>query len=219
MKVEAILCEDGSHTLFVPEMNETYHSRKGAITESEYVYIQAGLAAVKQQEIRILEFGFGTGLNALLSLRYAREKDLRLFYTTVELHPLSPEILNQLNYSASLGMADEWKALHQAEWNKQVPLEGNFELLKFQGDFRQAPCSKESIDLIYYDAFAPSKQPEVWTEEYLRTASYVLRNEGILVSYCAQGQFKRTLKNLGFEVEELPGPPGKMEMVRAIKRG
>lgn len=218
MKVEAILCADGSSTLFVPEMDETYHSRHGAITESQYVYVGAGLAVVQKPVVRILEFGFGTGLNALLSLRHSRKEGLKIEYTSFEMYPLSAEILAQLNYDETLGMKEEWNALHLAAWGKAVEIDPGFFLTKFEGDFRHAPCTPGSVDVVYYDAFAPSKQPEVWTEDYLQTAFRALCNGGILVSYCAQGQFKRNLKTIGFEVETLPGPPGKAEMVRAFKR-
>lgn len=217
MKIETLLSGDGSSTLFLPEMNETYHSRNGAITESQYVYIDRGLAACESKEINILEFGFGTGLNALLSLRFARKEGIILNYTSVEKHPLGQEIIRQINYGSELTMEAEWQELHKLPWEEKQHWAGHHRLFKFEGDFRDVPYVPASFDLVYYDAFGPSKQAEVWQTDYLQLAFDALKTGGILVTYCAQGQFKRNLKALGFQVESLKGPPGKLEMVLATK--
>ncbi|MBI1221245.1 MAG: tRNA (5-methylaminomethyl-2-thiouridine)(34)-methyltransferase MnmD [Bacteroidetes bacterium] len=217
MKIESLTSADGSSTLYIPEMDETYHSRKGAVTESEYVYIKMGLANLHLKQVRLLEFGLGTGLNALLSLRYANQNRIQLDYTSVEKYPLEQGILQTINYAEHLSMKDEWQELHQIIWQESSEWDTFHRLLKWQGDFLEAPLEEGAYDLIYYDAFAPSKQADVWGMEYLNKAYRALKTGGILATYCAQGQFKRNLKSLGFEVENLPGPPGKMEMVRARK--
>ncbi len=217
MKIETLLSGDGSSTLFLPEMNETYHSRHGAITESQHVYIDKGLANCPGPVVNILEFGFGTGLNALLSLRFARKHGLTLNYSSVEKFPLPKSILHQINYGNELHMESSWEILHQLAWGEKVNWEEDHYLYKFEGDFREISIQPASIDLVYYDAFGPSKQPEVWQSDYLQVAFHALKPAGLLVTYCAQGQFKRNLKALGFEVEAVKGPPGKLEMVLAKK--
>ncbi|HCS20877.1 MAG TPA: methyltransferase [Bacteroidetes bacterium] len=217
MKIETLLSADGSSTLFLPEMNETYHSRHGAITESQHVYIDQGLARCSVEVVNVLEFGFGTGLNALLSLRYAQKHGIRLNYASVEIYPLPPSIIHQINYGSQLGMEASWQTLHQIPWGEKQDWEKIHTLFKYEGDFRAVPILPATIDLIYYDAFGPSKQAEVWQNDYLEKAFDSLKSEGLLVTYCAQGQFKRNLKELGFQVEALKGPPGKLEMVLAKK--
>lgn len=217
MKIETLLSGDGSSTLYLPEMDETYHSRHGAITESQYVYIEQGLARQDGPSVKILEFGFGTGLNALLSIAYAQKKGLTLDYTSVEKYPLEDAIIHQINYATELNMEEVWTRLHQLPWGEKTDWEVLHRLHKFKGDFRDVPLQKTSFDLVYYDAFGPGKQPEVWQPEYLQVAYDALKEGGMLVTYCAQGQFKRNLKALGFQVESLKGPPGKLEMVLAKK--
>ncbi|MDX5319990.1 MAG: tRNA (5-methylaminomethyl-2-thiouridine)(34)-methyltransferase MnmD [Bacteroidota bacterium] len=217
MKLETLSCPDGSSTLYIPDMDETYHSRKGALTESEYVYLQQGLDFIQDDNIAILEFGLGTGLNALLSLQWARNHHKILHYTTVEKHPLSLNDLASINYAELLGMPNEWKNLHQSEWNQEIRWEDEHRLHKWQGDFVNLDYPSNRAHIVFYDAFAPSKQAEVWGIDYLKKAFEALKPGGMLVTYCAQGQFKRNLKEIGFEVETLKGPPGKTEMVRARK--
>lgn len=215
MKIELIETGDGSSSLFLPDLDETYHSRKGALTESQYVYIKMGLSLFSQKEVHILEFGFGTGLNALLSLEYAKMHDKNIYYTSTELHPLEESITSKLVYPDT--NRNYWDLLHRASWNKMEEIEHFFQLYKHQGEFLDVDVPDASIDLIYYDAFAPSKQPEVWAIEYLEKAYQVMKPGAYLVTYCAQGQFKRNLKSIGFIVESLTGPPGKTEMIRAQK--
>ncbi len=215
MNIETRKCTDGSMTLYLPDMDETYHSVHGAITESQFVYIQNGLEQIASQEISILEFGFGTGLNALLSFAYAQKVRKRLRYYTVEKFPLEKDQLDSLNYGSLLEMNAEWGRLHDLAWNTWEDWEEKHALYKMQGDFTALDLPNHSIDLLYYDAFAPSKQEEVWSINYLQKAAATLKKGGILVTYCAKGQFRRDLQSLGFEVSRLPGPPGKNEMIRA----
>ncbi len=216
MNPELIITGDGSHSLYRSDLNETYHSRKGALTESDYVYIQKGLACISEPEIRILEFGFGTGLNALLAYEYGRINRKKIHYLSAEKYPLEEAVYTRLNY-AMPEQQDVWLLLHQSTWNTWHNLSPDFRLFKFEGNFTQCPVEEQSCQVVFYDAFAPSKQADAWTEEQLSFACRALGPEGLLVTYCAQGAFKRQLKALGMEVEVLPGPPGKMEMVRARK--
>jgi tRNA U34 5-methylaminomethyl-2-thiouridine-forming methyltransferase MnmC len=215
-----LITEDGSHTIFLPELNETYHSTHGAIRESQYVFIEKGLEFIVntgKKSIQVFEVGFGTGLNALLSLLFAGKHQLSVHYQTVEAYPLTIEDISKLNYA---GLIDEHLAfekfmrLHEAEWNQWVEISIQFQLKKIRSEIQRMSIH-EKFDLCYFDAFAPSKQPEMWNIAVLEKVKYLLAREGVLVTYCAKGQLKRDLKSIGFEVETLPGPPGKKEMVRA----
>ncbi|RJE71462.1 tRNA (5-methylaminomethyl-2-thiouridine)(34)-methyltransferase MnmD [Reichenbachiella sp. MSK19-1] len=225
-KVEIFETKDGSHSLLLPEMNETYHSTHGAITEAQYVFLEKGLAHYRemnpdQQVIRVLEIGFGTGLNAWLTALETNKSMESLVYTSLEKYPLAKEVTDQLNYVGQLG--DEkgqevFDLVHAAAWNEQQKITELFSLIKVETDVFQFEVEEAVYDLIFFDAFAPSKQPEMWSPEVLAKMYQGLAQNGVLVTYCAQGQFKRDIKSAGFEIEELPGPPGKKEMTRATKR-
>ena len=210
MKPETLLSDDGSFTLYLPEMDETYHSRRGARTESQYVYLEKGLMEIPVGDIRILEFGFGTGLNAQLVRDHARENRRHIEYYSAEAFPLEEVTWKQIDPGQ-----DGWDELHRSEWGQMNKLDAYFSLYKFRGDFRETPIAPQSADLVFYDAFAPAKQAEVWDLSYLEKAADSLKSGGILVTYCAQGAFRRNLETLGFRTERLPGPPGKKEMIRA----
>ncbi|MTI33072.1 tRNA (5-methylaminomethyl-2-thiouridine)(34)-methyltransferase MnmD [Xanthovirga aplysinae] len=223
-EIKIIITEDGSNSLYVPELNETYHSFHGAINESEHVFIQKGLnfwcEKHSSQEISILEIGFGTGLNALLSLRQVLKTGLQINYTTLEPYPLDGVIVSKLNYGDLMKdnqLADFFGQLHKAPWNEVFPISDSFRLNKQNKKLEDFEGKARAFDLIYFDAFAPNKQAELWTLESLQKAVEMLKEEGVLVTYCAKGQFKRDLKTAGMEVETLDGPPGKKEMVRGIK--
>lgn len=212
---------DGSHTLFVSELNETYHSIHGAIQESQHVFIKNGLHYFSNKTfVRILEIGFGTGLNALLTLLDSKNKNQQVNYVSLEKFPLVNELILQLNYPSQLKLNTTQTALfnqlHTCKWNTTVPISTNFNLLKIKEDliFFQTTAT---FDIVYFDAFAPEKQAELWTTEIFATIYKLLKSGGILVTYCAKGVVKRTIKSVGFQLETLPGPPGKREMIRAIK--
>jgi tRNA U34 5-methylaminomethyl-2-thiouridine-forming methyltransferase MnmC len=209
-----IITEDGSHTLYVPELNEHYHSVHGAVNESMHVYIQAGLKHIHQSHIRILEVGFGTGLNALLTMQHAQHKTID--YVAFEKYPLPEEVWQQINYDQLNGIDNCFELLHRAKWNESVALSAAFALCKIAGDFRDADIVAP-IDLIYFDAFGPDKQGDLWTEEVFRKIYAATAPQGVLVTYCAKGRVRRMLQEVGFSVERLPGPPPKKEMLRAIK--
>lgn len=210
---------DGSYTLYVPELNEHYHSVKGALTESQHIFIEMGLKHSPAPEPRILEIGLGTGLNAFLTLIAAEEMQRKVHYTGIERYPLAEETLRQLDYPGIIGKKHEedYYAIHQAPWEKETNLSPWFTLHKIEGDFTRHTFQK-GYDIIYFDAFAPEKQPEMWEQALFNTLYNVLNEGGILTTYCAKGVVRRMLQTAGFTVERLPGPPGgKREILRATK--
>ena len=217
MQREIISTADGSTTISIPEMKVTYHSTHGAIQESMHVFIEAGLRLFNHsdQMIHILEMGFGTGLNALLTLI---ETETPVHYTAIELYPLEQSKISSLNYCEKLGRSDLqpiFNQLHECEWEKDVPINKYFTLHKTKINLADFNTGK-SIDLIYFDAFAPTAQPELWTKEIFEKL-YAMMNPGaMLVTYCSKGDVRRAMQAAGFTVHKLPGPPGKREMVRAI---
>ena len=210
---------DGSKTIFVEELNEHYHSVHGALAESRHVFINAGFLPVGDEKLHILELGFGTGLNVLTTLEANQKAGRNVFYTAVEAYPVKAIELAQLNYAA-LGLPDEVSALnnkiHQTPWEEWQEITPNFKLLKQQKKFQEI-IDKQLYHLIYFDAFAPEKQPELWTVEIFEKMYKALKPGGVLVTYCAKGQVKRNMKAAGFLVQGIPGPPGKREMTRATK--
>ena len=209
---------DGSDTIFVPSLDEHYHSIHGAKQESLHVFISAGLSCIKKDlsSIKILEVGFGTGLNAILTIEYALKNNLKINYRTVELYPIDIKLIDQLNYN---DMNSSFKKIHHSLWNKEVEISENFILKKVETDFSQ---NRESIsdsyfDLIFFDAFAPDKQAEMWTQSIFDDLYIHTNPNGILCTYCAKGSVRRMLQQAGYSVERLPGPPGKREMIRATR--
>lgn len=214
--------QDGSSTLFVPELNEHYHSTKGAVTESQHIFIRMGLEHCAVPSPHVLEIGFGTGLNAFLTLLSGERQKRSIHYTGIELYPLDEELVGQLGYPSLIApeKADLFHALHQAAWNQPTCITSSptpFTLHKIKGDFTQYHFSG-AYDVIYFDAFAPEKQPEMWEPALFNRLFSLLNPQGILTTYCAKGVVRRMLQTAGFEVERLPGPPnGKREMLRATK--
>ena len=210
--------EDGSATLFVPELNEHYHSVKGARTESQHIFIDMGLKASAAPQPHVLEIGFGTGLNAFLTLLDAEVHQRKIHYYSVELYPLDMDVIESLNYGEMIcaGRKDVFQALHQAEWNVAVQVTDFFGLHKIQGDSNTCALP-DRIDLVYFDAFAPDKQPEMWNQEIFNRLYARMTGGGVLTTYCAKGVVRRMMKEAGYSVERIPGPPGKREMLRAIK--
>ncbi len=226
--------EDGSPTLFVPELNEHYHSVKGARTESEYIFINKGLKASQLPSPKVLEIGFGTGLNALLTLEAAEQEKHKVRYTGIELYPLSWKEIKLLNYSDN----PLFEQMHNVPWNVETDITAYFSLKKIQADVNllfgvkdratkdlsdtketiETPILSPKFDVVYFDAFAPEKQPEMWSEQLLRSIYTSMKEGGILTTYCAKGAVRRMLQNIGFKTERLPGPPGgKREILRATK--
>ncbi|MCL2598199.1 MAG: tRNA (5-methylaminomethyl-2-thiouridine)(34)-methyltransferase MnmD [Paludibacter sp.] len=216
---------DGSVTLYVPEMDEHYHSTNGAVQEARHVYIGAGLlhyirtsyfgdesAIGTQSEIQILEFGFGTGLNAFLTALEAERQKIKIRYVALEKFPLSQEITNQLNYLPENSVL--FQNLHSAGWGNPVEITPYFTLQKLAIDFAGFDFPSK-YDVVYYDAFAPDKQPEVWTQELFDRIFSAMNQGGVLTTYCAKGAIRRMMQQAGFVVERIPGAAGKREMLRA----
>lgn len=220
MDKEFVITEDGSHTIYLPEMDEHYHSTHGAIQESLHIYINQGLLQVPKQEISILEIGFGTGLNAYLTYAFADIKNLVINYLSIEKYPL-PEIdYLKLNYPQNIfpEYGDVFNELHRSKWDSMVEISPTFSLTKIHADlldfkFNELP----QFDLVYYDAFAPGKQPEMWTDEVINKVASTVEKDGILVTYCAKGSVRRAFSSAGFQMERIPGPIGKKEILKGKK--
>lgn len=203
---------DGSSTLYSDQFDQHYHSVHGAVQESQHVFLDKGLAECQQTEpLRILEMGFGTGLNALMT---AMQAPMSVHYLSLEAYPISPEQLAQLNYGKLLQVEELFTDIHEAAWDKTVSISPRFTLEKRLGMLEAFEGTSE-IDLVYWDAFAPGAQPELWTEEVFRSILSWMNPGGILTTYCAKGDVRRAMIAAGFQIEKVPGPPGKREMLRA----
>jgi tRNA U34 5-methylaminomethyl-2-thiouridine-forming methyltransferase MnmC len=214
--VQLEITADGSHTLFIPKINEHYHSVNGAIQESLHIYIEAGFNQCGKKSIQVLEMGFGTGSNALLTALESQKRKVKTMYTALEKYPLSSEITGQLNYHKL--DEDLFRRIHTVEWEKSILLTPFFTLQKICCDFNAYEFS-EKYDVVYYDAFAPDKQPEAWSQEVFDKLFRALNAGGIFTTYCAKGHVRRMLQQSGFTVERIPGPPGKREILRGRKSG
>lgn len=217
MSEKIIFTEDGSHSLLQNELNETYHSIHGAIQESRHIFIDAGLKKHAKDTLHILEIGFGTGLNAFLTLLESESTQQKIQYTAIELYPLSTASAFLLNYPDLLApeKKDVFYQLHTSPWQNHIQLTPQFELYKIRADFSLMTLSGD-FDLIYFDAFSPEKQPEMWTEDRFKMLYNCCNPGAILTTYCAKGIVRRALQSAGFEVERIPGPTGKREILRAL---
>ena len=220
MDKEFVITEDGSHTIYLPEMDEHYHSTHGAIQESLHIYINQGLLQLKKNEISILEIGFGTGLNAFLTYALADKMNLAINYFTIEKYPLNEVEYSGLNYPQNIfpEYSETFKKIHHAEWDSPVAISPKFSLQKAHTDlltfeFEELP----RFDLVYYDAFAPGKQAEMWSDEIIQKVASTVKRDGILVTYCAKGSVRRAFSAAGFLMERIPGPIGKKEILRGKK--
>lgn len=221
MDISVKKTNDGSATLFNAQLNEHYHSIHGALTESLHVYIQNGFIPATQanhSHLKILEIGFGTGLNAALTAAESETKQQAVDYVGLEPFPVAAALLSELKYETVLDKTQHiyFDKIHQADWNKKVNIHPYYHIEKVQNgvlDF----SSKDKFHLIYFDAFAPEKQPDMWELPVLQKCYDLLESGGIFITYCAKGQFKRNLKQCGFNVEGRPGPPFKREITFATK--
>ena len=219
MKKELIFTADGSKTLFVPDLKEHYHSIHGALAEAKHVFLKNGLQTISKEQITILEMGFGTGLNAFLSFLSATYDERKIDYTALEVHPLSAELVGTMGYVALLNAQKEasfFQKIHTCAWDSKQLIGAHFSLTKIAQRIEDVSFNK-FFDLIYYDAFGPRVQPELWTEIIFSKLYASMNIGGVLVTYCAKGSVKRALKAVGFELQSIPGPPGKREMSRAVK--
>ena len=214
-----ISTDDGSSTIFSERFQATYHSEKGAVTESNVVFITAGLQfRTKHQKttIKIFEMGFGTGLNAILSFIFSEANKIPVSYQSIEAFPLDREIWSSLDYSLTESSHHVFRYMHESPWNEKIQLSPTFSLHKTLGKMEDFHTS-DKFDIIFYDAFAPRTQPDLWDDTIVHKMADMLVQGGILTTYCAQGEFRRCLRRHGFSNESLSGPPGKREITRATK--
>lgn len=220
-KYEIVETEDGSHTLKLVDTDITFHSKKGAIQESLHVFIQTGFDYFTQENpsakvVKIFEVGFGTGLNALLTAKAARKRGKQVVYKAVDLYPLGGDIFNRLNYPQILDEIELYRAIMQTGWEQLLYIDPFFKLQKIRMGLEQYTFT-ELQHIIYFDAFAPEDQEEMWSEAICKKMFDGLESGGVLVTYCSKSIVRRTLQAAGFNIQKIPGPPGKREIVRAIK--
>ena len=220
MKREIIHTSDGSTTIHLPDWNESYHSKHGAIQEAYHVFIQNGFSLYKDKPVSILEIGFGTGLNAFITFLESQKTNQQINYVGVEAYPVSADEVLLMNYVDELQSkqySEVFKKMHESEWNEKIALTENFSLMKRKQFFNEI-TDIDKFDLIYFDAFGYRVQPELWSTEIFQKMYDALRANSTLVTYAARGVVKRSMIEVGFIVEKLAGPPGKREMFRATKK-
>lgn len=220
MERKIIQTNDGSSSIFVPELNENYHSTHGALQESKHVFLKKGLGLVTKKNLAIFEVGFGTGLNALLTFFEGERRSLNIRYHSVEKYPVNLQELKSLNYPSMIdhdSASAVFDKMHAAEWGGSVAISENFVLRKIESDLKQMEMPA-TYDLVYFDAFAPNKQANMWSGEVFLKLYKAMNPGGLLVTYCAKGSVRRTLIAAGFDVQRTDGPPGKREMLQAFKR-
>ena len=219
MKREIIITLDGSSTIHLPEWDEQYHSKHGAIQEAKHVFIKSGLSLFSNKNISILEIGFGTGLNSFITFLEAPKFNLDINYVGVEAYPVATEEIEKLNYVSELNannFENTFRQMHQQQWEFKNEITTNFTLTKRKQFFNEIN-DEHTFDLLYFDAFGARVQPELWTENIFKLMHNALKDGGVLVTYSAKGSVRRAMQSVGFKVERLPGPPGKREMLRATK--
>lgn len=220
---QIIISDDGSHTIELIGQNEQYHSTHGAIQESEHIYIQHGLKRISEhyKTINILEIGMGTGLNVLLTYKYAIEHGISINYTAVEAFPLESTIWKLLNYStiinANESLTPIFKQIHQSKWNNEIQLNDTFTFNKIDQRIQDITLKENYYNLVYHDAFNPDLEPELWKEELFNKVYKAMISNSVLTTYSTKGIIKRALKSCGFMIEKKPGPPGKREILNAVK--
>lgn len=220
MKHEIIITQDGSTSIYVPELDETYHSKFGAIQEAKHVFIKNGLDLFEDgSEISILEIGFGTGLNALITMLEAEKRNLNIHYVGVEAYPIPFDEISQLNYVTQLESPEkqvDFEKMHQTNWEEEIVINSNFRITKRKQFFTDI-SDENTFDLIYFDAFGYSVQPDLWNEAIFEIMYKALKRKGILTTYACRTSIKNAMQFAGFQTLKLPGAPGKREMLRAVK--
>ena len=221
MKHQIIQTADGSKTIYLPEMNEQYHSVNGALTESNYVYLEKGYSFCKKENPIVFEVGFGTGLNCILTAVQAEKLKKITLYYSIENFPLDELTIEQLNHKSLFSEKEKIIAnkIHSCDWNKKIKISEYFYLHKIHSEIQKFDLSAlEKFDVVYFDAFGPDKQPEMWTPQIFNSIYAQCSPEAIFVTYSAKGEIRRQLNLVGFTMERLPGPPGKKQMLRGIKK-
>jgi tRNA U34 5-methylaminomethyl-2-thiouridine-forming methyltransferase MnmC len=219
LKKEIILTKDGSTSIFLPELNETYHSRFGAIQEAKHVFIKNGLSLFNDKSVSVLEIGFGTGLNAFITFLETLETNQKINYVGVEAYPVEVEMLKSLNYVSALNATTHqsiFDEMHLSDWESENKIASHFNLTKRKQKFEEISDSN-AFHLIYFDAFGFDVQPELWNEVIFQKMYNALLPNGVLVTYACRTSIKKAMLSAGFRVEKLPGAPGKREMLRAFK--
>ncbi|MDY6801649.1 MAG: tRNA (5-methylaminomethyl-2-thiouridine)(34)-methyltransferase MnmD [Bacteroidota bacterium] len=218
MNLKIIHTKDGSSTLYSPVFKEHYHSVYGAINESKHVFIDAGYNYLNLSSIKVFEIGFGTGLNALLTYLESAKKEGIVEYTGIELYPVTHNVIQKLNYTQILSKKTKeiFDQMHEVSWNKRIKISNHFYLTKIKADFNNYQFTRK-YNLIFFDAFAPDKQPALWNHQNFIKIYEAMENQGVLTTYSSKGLVKRNIRNAGFQLERLPGPEGKRHMLRAIK--
>ncbi len=220
MPINLLTTSDGSHSLYSSDFDEPYHSQHGAIQESNHVFINAGMRYSTANPMTIFEVGFGTGLNVLLSFVEAEIRQIPVMYYAIELYPISMAMVEQLNFCEIIGLKyqEYFNLLHSCEWDKPVKISNLFHLHKINADFTIWQHKAENmVDLVYFDAFAPDKQAEMWQNANFQKIYDILNDRAVLTTYSVKGEIKRMLRSIGFKVATLPGPPGKRHCLRAEK--
>ncbi|NOR74980.1 MAG: tRNA (5-methylaminomethyl-2-thiouridine)(34)-methyltransferase MnmD [Draconibacterium sp.] len=221
MKLRIINTADGSQTLYNTEMEEQYHSMNGALTEANYVYIEKGYLSHKSENPTVFEVGFGTGLNCLLTSLSSEKQKRPTTYFTIEKYPLDKKIIQQLKYGENISneAQDIFEKIHSCKWNSPIEISQYFTLIKLQADLLKDDLKEvANCDIIYFDAFGPDKQPELWQPQVFQKIYSITTVNGIFVTYSAKGEVRRQLTKCGYEMERLPGPPGKLHMLQGIKK-
>lgn len=221
LRREIKVTDDGSKTLFIPDWNENYHSTHGAIQEAKHVFLKSGLGAIEDKaEINVFEVGFGTGLNAILTYQYSVENQLKINYDSIEAYPITKEEMELLDYDSlfeNKDVKEVYQKMYDVPWDESVMISENFHLKKIHNKLEHHILPQDHYDIIFFDAFGPRVQEGMWSKDHFENLYNSLKKGGLFVTYCAKGQVKRDLKSVGFEVETLPGPPGKREMTRGRK--
>lgn len=219
MNIEYKKTKDNSYTLYLPELNETYHSLNGAYTESMHVFIKNGYHFCRTTPLSVLEIGFGTGLNAILTFIENKKEKREITYHSIEKYPLQTKIIKKLNYNTIFNKETyrQFIRLHQLDWNKEHKLTQKFTLKKIEEDL-SCYTPDHLYDLIFFDAFGPDKQPAMWTNNIFSKIYNCMNKNGIIVTYSAKGSVRRMIQEMGFVTERIPGPPGKREMLRGKKK-
>lgn len=217
MDREIIVTEDGSHSLFVKDMGETFHSKHGAVQESAHVYIKNGIELISKETINVLEYGFGTGLNALLTLEFALNNNKKIVYESIEAYPLTTNEFNLLNYNDFVKTPVSLQKLHEIPVDTNKMVTEHFSLLKHFSKIEDFNTTNK-FDIVYFDVFGFDYQSELWSAEILQKAYDFLNEDGIFVTYACKGIVNRRLKEIGFKVHKTAGPPGKREMIIAVKK-
>ena len=220
MQRSIITTEDGSSSVFVESLKQSYHSTHGAMAESQHIFIKDGLEYFHpKKSVNILEIGFGTGLNALLTLKFVRQNNFVVNYFAVEKYPLNLEEVQKLNYASLLEEVnqEDFMKIHSCPWEEEIVLYDNFSLHKSLIDIRLMHLKENWFEVVFFDAFSPDKQPELWSESVFRLIYESMKKGGVLTTYSVKGDVKRALKSVGFAIEKIPGPKGKREILRAQK--